>query len=224
MEVRMQDRPILVEKEIHLSLEKYLPDVWRASQALVGSQSEKRFQALKQLDQMEIIRFSPLLAYLVATRLNDANPELCFHAMLTLLSVLEPDSLGQPAPDEVRSEVFSYLCDLSKKTVLSILKTSLDHLEQRSEISKFLNLCPIAGKHLSAILMDRSQSIAIRCQAVDLIGLIGFVDTKSTLLRIKSRIDSRMNNNGIQLASATLEDEKSLLLSINTALTLLQNP
>ncbi len=225
MEVRTQPQLLVVEKQIHIQSEEYLPVLWQNAQYLVGVDPKLRFQALEELNKLEVIRYSPLLAYLVATRLSDSETNIRNAAILILVSVLNPDVIGNPAPKEVLLEIYNCLSNISKDTVAKLLMCSIDYEENRSDISKLLNLCSESGKHLASILADRNELIGIRRQAADYIGLIGFVETRPILIRIKNRLESVVKNNTrspINLENQ--EEQKSLLLSINTALTLLQNP
>ena len=225
MELSTPPQLLLVEKQKQFQSEENLSEIWHLAQNLVGGNEKLRFQALEGLKRLEVIRYSPLLTYMVTTRLSDSEINIRQLAILVVNSILGPDLIGNLAAEEVILQIHTYFLNISEFSVRKLLMASKGNLENRAEISKLLNLCPRTGRHLASILADRNETIECRRLAADFIGLIGYMETKPILIRIKNRIESSLNNkNRIPIVTEVREEQKNLLLSINTALTLLQTP
>jgi hypothetical protein len=219
-----QPQLFFVEGDTTTGSVELFPAVWNAAQNLASPTNRSRFDALDELVKMNAVRLSPLVAYLVATRLIDPEVHLRDKIIEVLADVLSPDNLGRPAPDEVRSYLVSYFSQISEPMVTAILEASINNSHLRTRISRLFNLCPSAGKHLAAILADRQAPIEIRKHAADFIGLVGFVDALPTLERLRNRIEARQGGQrSMSFAPPAGSDESVLLPAITTALTLLQS-
>ncbi|MFC1936393.1 hypothetical protein ACFLYP_01865 [Chloroflexota bacterium] len=200
------------------------PAVWNAAQELVSPQLDNRQKALEDLVSLEAVRLSPLVAYLVASRLEEPDISLRAKITATLADVLGPDGLGRPAPEQVRSYLIAFLGHIRQSAVEAVLEVVLEDSELRGRISRLFNFSPGVGRHLAKILADRSKTLEIRRQAADFIGLVGFVEAAPTLERLRNRLEARQSGqSSMPFAPPSGSDEAQLLPALTTALTLLRS-
>lgn len=201
------------------------PAVWISAEELVSEDIKIRNTALDQLIAAQAVRLSPLIVYLVATRISDSDLELRTRILETLADVMRPDENGDPAPDEVRQKLVSYFSQLSREQVLAILQAGESQPELNPQIFRLINFCSRAGLHLADILADKNKDIGIRLQAAYLIGQVGFAEALPALKRVYSRIDARQNGQRtMPFAPEMGVDESELLPVIRKSIDLLGSP
>ncbi len=216
--------PLLKLDESKTSLELF-PTVWSALEKLIGANHEERARALLVLDDITAARFSPLVAYILITFLSDPDLEVRKRIVRIIGTVLSPDDNGHPAPAEVRAVMHRYLSQLRTRQIYSILQTLADDQTLVTEAKRILNACPFAGNHLVEILNDQKVPLAIRKQAVLMIGIVGFSDAVTALERIESRLESRINGQrSMPFLPATSTGEEELLPVLQQVITILRSP
>lgn len=224
MATSVQPKLFVSEGEISAGAVELFPAVWNAAQELVSPSLGERQQAVSELERLGAVRLSPLIAYLVATRLDEPDDDLRIRIVKVLAEVLSADPLGRPAPDEVRSHLMSYFSGLRQETIISILNVCVKKPDLRKRIAQMFNLCPGAGKMLGNILVDRDMSLEIRREAIDMIGLVGFVEAAPSVERLRNRLEARQGvQRGMPFAPAPEADEAQLLPALNTALIFLKS-
>lgn len=219
-------QPKLFVTEIATSqgMMELFPAVWISAEELVSEDIKTRNSALDQLISAQAIRLSPLVVYLVATRISEADLSLRTRILETLAAVMRPDENGHSAPDEVRQNLVSYFSQLSREQVLAILQVGDSQPELNSQIIRLINLCSRAGVHLADILADKSRDIGIRLKAAYLIGQVGFAEALPALKRVYSRIDARQNGQrAMPFAPKMGVDESKLLPVIRKSIDLLDS-
>lgn len=201
------------------------PAVWNAAEQLIHPDLEIRRNGLEQLIELQAHRFSSLIAYLIATRLTDQDISLRAQIIEALGEVLIPDNEGQPAPDEVRLKLITYLSQLHTREIFSILQVLAEHIELEDIVTRLLDACPFAGTHLMDILTDRSAALEVRIRAVEQIGRVGYLDALPQLERLESRLESRMNGQrSMSFVPLSKSEDQELLPAIHRAITLLREP
>ncbi len=211
------------EHEISTGNVELFPSVWQATENLAAQEEKTRRLALDELLQLGAPRLSPLVAYNIATRLRD--PVLSFRARIveSLANLLRLDAEGRPAPDQVRAYLVSYLSQMEQGDIQALLEIGVAESETKSHISKLLNLCPKAGRHLAQLVTDRKSSVPIRQLAANFIGLIGFIEALPTLERLRNRLETRLvGQKSMSFAPPSNTDETLLLPDIKAAITLLR--
>lgn len=199
--------------------------VWQAAENLASPNRDKRETALDDLVNLNAHRFSPLVAFLIATRLSDQNLGVRIKALEAIAEVLSPKPKRLQAPDEVRAYLVSFLSNIDLNTVLNILKSVESDESLKLAAEKLLNLIPTGGILLSNILSDRKLKIETRQLACYFIGQIGFMDAQPILERIRNRITARQSGQqGMPFAPSNNKDESGLLPTIKEALELLRLP
>jgi HEAT repeat protein len=200
------------------------PAVWAAGEAIISPDREIRMQGLEQIAQSQAARFSPLIAYLLVTRLYEPEMELRSHVVNILADVLRIDSQGRAAPEAVRLQLINHLARMRTRQIYNLLQVLDFDPQAHDSVAVLLNACSFAGNHLSDILLDRKMGLSIRMRAVEMIGEVGYLDAIPVLERIHTRLEARLNGQQ-HMPFVTLDqsDEASLLPSIQTALELLHS-
>lgn len=195
------------------------PAVWSAAEALTSPEPEERLRALDQLSALHAPRLSPLVAYLVATRVLDPDLAVRKQVIQVLGEVLQPDENGFSAPEEVYRHLTGHLSQMRTRPVYALAEAAAGDDRLETCAARLLNACPYGGIHLSEILSDRQKELRIRRAAVRLIGRVGYLDTIGTLEKLASRLETRLKGQqSMPFAPPASQDETDLLPEIHSAL------
>lgn len=218
-------QPALFPLEESTGSFEIFPAVWAALEKLVRSEPQLRRNALEQLEALNAPRLSPLVAYVLATRLTDPDLEIRSQVIRLLGDILSPDSKGHPAPDEVRNALRMYLSSLRTRQIYALLQISVIDPSTYPAVARILDACAFAGSHLADILADVHVPIEIRQQAVELIGEVGFTDALPALEKLKNRLEARLNGQKtMPFAPPAGLNESQLLPAIRKSLNNLRAP
>ena len=199
------------------------PAVWSAAEDLVAPEAATRQSGLKSLIELGAPRLSPLIAFLVATRLTDPNLRIRKQVVQVISDVLLPDKQGRLAPEAVTRCLKNYLSQARVRLIYALLEVVSHSTEMDRHVSRLLNQCPYAGNHLSSILSDRKIPLLIRQKAAHLIGLVGFLDAIPILERLAARLEARMTGQqSMPFAPVDTTDESALLLDVRATLLVLK--
>lgn len=194
--------------------------VWEALESLPSPELARRTAAFDRLEAAGVVRYSPLAAYVCATRLTEPAIELRTRIVQALAEALSPDEQGQQAPENVRSTLTNYLAAMRTRPIFALLQVVDFDKTAEPWVARLLSFCSFAGGHLADILSNRQAPLAIRKQAAFYIGRIGYLDALPALERMAARLESRFNAGGLMRP----EDETSLLPLIQDALSVLRAP
>ncbi len=212
------------EKTSSSSFELF-PKVWGAAEALADVGVVNRHASLDCLEELSAARFSPLVAYLLFTRLND--PELAIRARVIkiLADVLRPDLQGQFAPEAVRQNVLYHLTRLQPRELYALLEVAEFDPSSAASIATLLKANFMAGNDLTTILADRKIPLSIRKQAANFIAQVGYVDALQGIERLISRLETRVNGQqAFMVNPADPSDEVELLPILTSVLQVLKAP
>lgn len=203
------------------------PAVWSAAEDLVSPELAARQRGLASLEEMGAARYSPLVAYLLFTRLSDADLGLRQQVIYLLSALLIPDERGFAAPEPVRRCLTTALGQMRTRSIFGLLEVLAAEPGAEGMIARLLNACPHAGHHLVDILSERKNPLAVRHAAAQLIGRVGYLDAIPALERLAARLETRRSGQqampfAAPPASAT--DEVDLLPVVNAALARLLAP
>jgi hypothetical protein len=199
------------------------PSVWSALEELTAPEVVLRQSALDRLIELDAHRLSPLVAYLIATRLDDPDIGLRTRVVFILGEMFTPNEDGMPTTESVRHYLMYHLSHMRTRPIYALLEVAEYDPQSISSIARLLNVSPHASKHLSDIMADRKVPIPIRCQAVYYIGQVGYLDAIPALERIASRLESRLNGQqSMTFAPPSFADEANLLPEIQNALSSLR--
>lgn len=218
-----QPQLFLLEESIG-TLELF-PAVWSALEDLTKADPEVRINALEQLIELDAPRFSPVVSYILVTKITESTVELRARIIEVLGKVLSPDKNGFPAPEDVRSSLHLYLSGFRTRQIYALLQVSAEYNFLEEHVSRLLNACPFAGNHLIDILNDSKTPIDIRMQAAVMIGKVGYLYTLPALEKLSRRLDARMSGQKtMDFARQRNSIESSLLPVVNEALQTLRSP
>jgi hypothetical protein len=201
------------------------PAVWAAAEDLVSPFVENRKAALDQLETIGAARFSPLIAYLLATRVSDPDLEVRSQVIRILGDLLGVDKHGLVAMEPIRQYLAAFFRQMRTRTVFDLLQTADIYPEIDIYIARLMNLCSFAGKHLVEIVTDRKHPMSIRIQAARFIGIVGYLDAAQAMERLSARLETRLKGQqALPFNRASDVDEVNLLPHIHHALMLLRQP
>jgi|GEM_PF-415334 len=201
------------------------PAVWSAAEDLLSEDLRAREDGLRRLMELDAARFSPLIGYLLVTRLTEPDTSVRVGIVRALSEALSADSDGQPPPEESHSILCRYLAQMRTRQVYALLQVLDYDMTTNMHVDRLLNLCPYAGNHLVEILNDRKVPISLRVHAIEAIGRVGFLDTLPALERLEARLESRQNGQvTMAFAPAAGTKEIEFLPLIKKALACLRAP
>jgi hypothetical protein len=218
-------QPQLFFLEESLGTVEIFPGVWTALEDFTQDDTNQRHAALDRIIEFDAPRFSPLVAYILLTRIIDQDLDLRTRIVEVLCSILELDENGQPAPEEVRSSIHLHVSGFRTRQIFSLLQVSDRSEAQEMQVAHILNSCPFAGNHLVDIIKDHKNPIEIRRQAAIMIGRVGYLSTLPALERLAGRLETRLQGQQkMYFASRNPSLEESLLPAVQEAINLLRAP
>jgi len=164
-------------------------EIWLAAEKLTSPRAAEREEALDYLVEHGAPAKSPLIAYLLATRLSDPDLEVRCHMVKALGVVLTNAVQGEQLPDQVLRQLQGFLAYLNKEQILDLLEVSERYLSAEESLIEIFKLCSYAGNVLSGIVNDRKISLGIRQKATYFCGEAGFLETITTLKALVMRIE-----------------------------------
>jgi hypothetical protein len=204
---------------------EFFPEVWGATELLTSPDLIERRDALDRLIVLDAPRLSPLVAYIVATRIFDTDMVIRQKAVDILGKILNPRETGKLAPPSVRLHLKAYFSQIGIRGFLNLLEVAESYPESEAKISSLLNICSQSGDFLVQVMSDRKTPFEIRRQAIVFIGRVGFLEAIPALEKFENRLESRLNGQkSMPFAPPSSPDENSLLPFIQATLTLLRAP
>jgi HEAT repeat protein len=201
------------------------PEVWGALEDLTSPDVVLRSQALDCLLKIDAPRLSPLVAYVLTTRLNDPDIGIRFRVIQTLGEVLAPQDSSAKTNNMVRQHIKSYISQMRRRSIYALLQVAEQNISAESNVAALLNACSFAGNALADIFANRKTPVPIRRQAIIFVGRVGFLDAIPALEKLAERLVARMNGQtAMPFAPPSDSDEKSLLPAVQAALALLKAP
>lgn len=206
------------------------PAVWGAAESLTYSDANARRAAMDRLDEMGAPRLSPLVAYMIATRLQDSDMAVRLRAIRIIGEVIAggmsftKENLRH-ASEAVRSHLTAHLAQMRTRQIYALLQASEADPGCEAYVTAILKACCFAGAHLGNILADRRVALQIRKQAAHYISRVGYLDVLPVLERLAGRLEGRVNGQqAMPFASPGKDDEIALLPLIHNVLNVLRAP
>jgi hypothetical protein len=185
--------PLFEFGEITTGQVELFPTVWGAAESLSSSESKQRQQGLELLVKCGATRLSPLVIYVVYTRLTDPDLETRSHIIQALADILTPDEKGRQAPEPVRQHLMAQLGRMRTREIYALLQLLVFKPDLTPQVGKLMNACPYAGTHLADLAASRKAPLEIRRNAIRLAGEVGYCDVIPTLERMLARLESKVN-------------------------------
>jgi len=201
------------------------PTVWTAAEKLTSADVKERGVGLDKLTELGAHRLSPLVAYLIATCLADPDIEFRYKVVQTIGGLLlRGEKYGIPT-ERVKQSLKYYLSKMRRRRIFALLQVAEFHPSVESSVVALLKNCSYAGETLSDIFLDRRIQLGVRRQAIHFSGMVGFLDAVPGLEKLASRLEARMSGQrSMPFAAPIDQNEKSLLPTVQTALTILNFP
>jgi HEAT repeat protein len=201
------------------------PAVWSAAEGLTAPDGRVRKVSLDRLLELDAPRLSPLISYLLATRISDPDLRLRCRIIQSLGELLIVDESGHQAPDAVRRHVIAYLAHMRTRPIFCMLQAAIADPNLDAHITRLLNACPHAGTHLAEIFADRGTPLPVRQQAVRFVGQVGFLEAIPALERLAARLEARRSGQQSMpfAPPPAIQDESELLPEINQTLRMLHS-
>ena len=218
-------QPTLLLFDKTLESVELLPEVWSALEDFTKPDVILRANALDRLINLDAPRSSPVVAYIIVTKIADQNLELRARIIETLGNILVPDNNGSHTPAEVRTSLYLYLSGFRTREIYAMLQVCAEYPTLDNHIVHLLNSCPYAGNHLIDILKDNKTPFEVRKQAASMIGKVGYLYTIPALERLAGRLETRLNGQeAMYFATHGNSSDANLLPCIKDALSRLRAP
>jgi len=201
------------------------PTVWAALERLTSNNVNERLRGLDQLLELDAHRLSPLVAYVLATCLSDSDKKFRYRIIQALGGLLSKDDSSLAASEEVIQSLKNYLSKMRRRRIHALVEITEYYPSSISNVASLLKTCSHAGGTLADIFSDRKIPIEIRRQAIHLSGIVGYLDVIPALERLARRLESRITGQRtMPFAPPDDGNEKSLLPTVQTVLTILRSP
>jgi hypothetical protein len=169
------------------------PAVWQATENLTAPDPTARQHGLDILLELGAQKVSNLVAYMIATCLNDPDISIRQQVAIVLADLLVIDKSGNQAPDEVRKVVVNYLHNTNEAMVYGLLEAVLGNEQVEKSIYHIFNACPYIGRYLGDILNQWKNPLPIRQKAIYYVGLVGYLEALTIMERLFNRLEARQN-------------------------------
>jgi hypothetical protein len=201
------------------------PKVWGAAEAIVDANVNNRRSGLETLAKMRAVQLSPLVAYLVCTRLTEPDLELRMLIVDMIGKALLQDEYGEQTLDEVRRALLFHLGHIDLNHIMAIVETATHNPILDASIAAILKSCLKSGDYLIDIALDRKNGVNLRKQAIYFLGRVGYVDSTPSLERLILRLESRVNGQqSLPFTQVETTDEVELLPILKSVYAILQAP
>jgi len=169
------------------------PAVWKAAEQLTSPDPVSRQRGIDALLDMRAQKVSPLVAYMLATCLNDPDLYIRRRVAFIVADLITPEQNGRQIPEEVRATVANFLHNMHEATVYGLIEVSIADPQADQSIYHIFNACPYVGKYLGDMLTQWKNPLPIRQKAIYFIGLVGYLEALPVLERLLNRLEARQN-------------------------------
>lgn len=206
-------QPALFEiNQTSISNLELFPKVWRAAEEIVEPLLENRQRGMQILEEFHAARFSPLIAYLLFTRMNEPDTGLRCRIIRVLSETLSPDAQGNLATDGVRQTMRHHLTLLGWDQIYCLLEAIETEPALEKAGTVLLKANSRAGEVLAEMLLDRKNPLMIRIQAAQMIGRVGYVAAAPSIERLMNRLEAKANGQqAFSFSSAESIEEARIL-------------
>lgn len=192
--------------------------IWKYAQALTSPKLSDRKDGFQRLIELNIINKSPLIVYLLATRIKEIDITLRAYIIKVLANILELKIPSDVSFSLTQHTLAAYLSQIGKGEIHALIQLVDVDPSSEENIVRILCSCSCAGEYLNEVVFDRSVSTKSRQLAIMLLGQVGYLEAIPDLERLENRIKTRINPNSLG------NEDKQLLPQIEEALSLLRAP
>lgn len=201
------------------------PAVWSAAEALTSPDIDLRMDGLARLEEMNAANYSPLVAYIVASRLIDPDLKIRARVIRLLGDVILSNLAESEIDQQVHQHINAYLSQMQTMQILYVLQALVYDPTIETQVLVVMKECSQAGEYMAGILTDRQMPLNIRKFAIFLVGEIGYLEAIPALEKLQTRLEVRAE--GQQYMPFHIQDqseENQLLPEVEKALLKLQAP
>jgi hypothetical protein len=211
--------PLFVYGEPVENINELLPAVWNATESLASPDGVTRQHGIDALLELGAQRASPLVAFMMATCLNDRDIYIRRRIIYILADLIDVESAVRQTPENIRKTITTYLHDMREETIYAVLEVAvIDPLVEKS-IYHLLNACPFAGKYLGNILAEWKNPLPIRQKAIQFVGLVGYMETLPVLERLLDRLEARqIGQYTMAFAPGTINSDENIMPYLRIAI------
>lgn len=148
-----------------------------------------REEALDRIAIIDAHRRSPLTVSILVQRLIDPDRIMRTKIVVMLAECLQKVEGGPQISQTVGSRLRHSLREIGKREILALLEL-LSTQELIDQVCYILNECSHSGEDLTQILMDRKLDVSLRIAASDVIGQVGFLEARPTLVSLEQRLSN----------------------------------
>jgi hypothetical protein len=212
--------PLFDYGETVTSIVELFPAVWQATEFLTYPDTSSRQRGIDLILELGAQRVSPLVAYIVATCLNDTDIYIRRRVVFILAELVGGDPGIKQTPEVVRKVILYYLHNMNEATVYGLLEVAVTDEQAEKSIYHLFNACPYVGKYLGEILNQWKHPLSIRQKAIYFIGLVGYLEALPALERLYNRLESRQNGQySMPFVPTTTNTDMDLLPHLRVAMT-----
>jgi hypothetical protein len=218
-------QPPLFELEEGIEQVELFPEVWSAAERMISQDLQVRWDGFEQLLELNAQKYSPLITYLMCTRIGDPDIDLRSRIVEVLAEVIRPDQNSKPALENVRTILLDYFSGIRTRQIYNLLQVVVAYPNLIDTVSRLINACSYANTQLVEIINDRTKPLEIRQEAIRIIGAVGYVEAIPSLDRLSARLEARMNGQkAMPFAPPSEKTEMDLLVTVREALVSLRAP
>jgi hypothetical protein len=211
--------PLFVYGEPTENIADLLPVVWNATECLASADAITRQHGIDAILELGAQKVSPLVAYMIATRLADSDIYIRRRAIYILADLITWEPGDRPEVDSIRRSVTNYLRDMGEETVFRILEVAVMEAQAEKPIYHLLNACPSAGKYLGNMLTEWKNPLAIRQKAIYFVGLVGFMEVLPVLERLLDRLEARQSGQyTMSFAASSIRSDEDIMPYLRIAI------
>jgi len=192
--------------------------LWETAEGLVSPDPNTRESSLDNLKEIDDFHRSPLIAFLLVSRISEPDLEIRFHLIQLLGSLVDFGSSDQHFSDQALVFAKDALDQMERIQLIRMLEVSDRYLTAERAIRNILKLSSYAGVVLNGIVNDRKLPVSLRQQAVFYCGAVGYLSSKTTLQNFVQRVDKSRTRPGGGHERKKSRDEEFLYPFVISAL------
>jgi hypothetical protein len=211
--------PLFVYGEPTENIAEMLPVVWSATESLAGADAITRQHGIDAILELGAQKVSPLVAFMIATRLGDKDIYIRRRAIYILADLITWVPGDNQMADSIRKSVTNYLHDIGEEIIFGILEVAVMDPQAEKPIYDLLNASPSAGKYLGEVLTEWKHPLAIRQKAIHFVGLVGYMEALPALERLLDRLEARQTGQfAMSFASSSIRSDEDIMPYLRIAI------
>jgi HEAT repeat protein len=196
-----------------------LPLIWESTEALVAQDAVVRQHGIDALIDMGAQRASPLVAFMIAKCINDPDIYIRRRVVYILADILNKTPAVKQPTNEIRETVSNYLRKMGEETIYGLLEVAVMDPQVESSIYQIFISCPSAGKSLSTIISEWNHPLRIRQKAIEMVGLVGYLEAYPTLQRLLDRMEARQDGQyAMSFVPASIKSDEDIIPYLRAAI------